>query len=268
MHSTTGYAPVNGAQLYYEVAGEGTPLILLHAGVADSRMWDEQFATFAKKYRVIRFDYRGFGKSAMPAGEFCNYADVAGLLDFLEAPQAIVIGISFGGLIAIDFALAHPERVLKLILAAPSVSGSTASERIKSFWQAEEEAFDRGDVDGAVEVNLQAWVDGIYRQPDEVDTAVRQKVGLMQREIFEVDVPDDIDEIELEPPAYGRVAEITATTLILIGTLDLPEKVEQANWLNEQMPNAQLMTIPDVAHMINMEAPTIFNESVFTFLNN
>lgn len=266
MHSTTGFAPVNGAQLYYEMAGDGTPLLLLHAGVADSRMWDEQFTVLAEKYRVIRFDYRGFGQSQMPAGEFCNYEDVAGLLDFLAAPQAIVVGISFGGLIAIDFTLAYPERVLKLVLAAPSVSGATPSDRIKQFWQAEDEAFERGDLDEAVEVNLRAWVDGIYRQPHEVNTAVRQIVGLMQREIFEMDTPDDIDEIDLEPPAHGRVQTITTPTLILIGSLDLPEKVEQASWLAEQLPNAQLVTIPDAAHLLNMEAPEPFNQHVLHFL--
>ena len=266
MQSKTGFAPVNGAQLYYEMAGEGTPLILLHAGVADSRMWDEQFDAFAQNYRVIRFDYRGFGQSAMPAGEFCNYADVAGLLDYLNAPQAIVVGISFGGLIAIDFALAYPERVLQLVLAAPSVSGSKPSERIKGFWQAEDDAFERGDLDEAVEVNLRAWVDGIYRQPDEVNQAVREKVGVMQREIFGVDVPDDIDEIDLDPPAYGRISTLNSNTFILIGKLDLPEKVEQANWLHQQLPNAQLMEIPNVAHMINMEAPQQFNKHVLRFL--
>ena len=266
MHSTTGFAPINGAHLYYEMAGEGTPMILLHAGVADSRMWDEQFTAFAKKYCVIRFDYRGFGQSAMPAGMFCNYEDVAGLLDYLDAPQAIVIGISFGGLIAIDFSLAFPERVLKLVLAAPSVSGATASERIKGFWQAEDAAFERGGLDEAVEINLRAWVDGIYRQPDEVDTAVRQKVGLMQREIFEIDTPDDIDEIELDPPAYGRVTTITTPTLILAGGFDLPEKIEQAIWLSEQIPNAELIMIPNVAHMLNMEAPNHFNKHILHFL--
>lgn len=266
MNLTTGFAPVNGAQLYYEVAGEGTPLILLHAGVADSRMWDEQFEQFAAHYRVIRFDYRGFGRSAMPAGTFCNYEDVAALLDYLSAAQAIVVGISFGGLIAIDLALAYPERVLKLVLAAPSVSGAKPSERIKGFWQAEEAAFDRGDLEEAVEVNLRAWVDGIYRGPDEVATAVRQKVGLMQRQIFEMEIPDEIDEIGLEPPAYGRVAEMSTPTLILIGNLDLPEKMEQATWLAGQMPNTRLVTIPDVAHMINMEAPALFNAEVLGFL--
>ncbi|MCP4357168.1 MAG: alpha/beta hydrolase, partial [Chloroflexi bacterium] len=205
----TGYAPVNGAQLYYEMTGEGMPLILLHAGVADGRMWDEQFTAFARQYRVIRFDYRGFGRSAMPPGKFCNYEDVASLLDYLGAAEAILVGISFGGLIAIDFALAYPERVLKLTLAAPSVSGATPSERIKQFWKAEDAAFERGDLDEAVELNLRLWVDGIYRQPDEVNTAVRQKVALMQREIFEMDIPDDIEEVGLEPVAYGRVSTIT-----------------------------------------------------------
>ncbi|MCP4362397.1 MAG: alpha/beta hydrolase, partial [Chloroflexi bacterium] len=103
-------------------------------------------------------------------------------------------------------------------------------------------------------------------QPDEVNTAVRQKVALMQREIFEMDIPDDIEEVGLEPVAYGRVSTITTPTLILSGSLDLPEKVEQANWLIGQIPNAQLATIPNVAHMLNMETPELFNDHVLDFL--
>ena len=267
MNSKSGLAPVNGAQLYYELAGEGVPLILLHAGVADSRMWDDQFTAFAKTHSVVRFDARGFGRSAMPSGTFCNYEDVAGLLDYLATPQAIVVGLSFGGLMAIDFALAYPDRVRKLVLAAPSISGAKPSERLKDFWKAEEAAFDRGDLNEAVEVNLRTWVDGLYRTPAEVDTAVRQKVALMQRDIFQMTIPDDIEEIELVPPAYGRVSTITTPTLILIGSLDLPEKVEEAHWLAAQMPNARLVTVADVAHMINLEAPELFNAEVLRFLD-
>lgn len=266
MKTKTGYASVNGAKLYYEVAGNGVPLLLLHAGVADSRMWDEQFTVLAAEYGVIRFDYRGFGRSAMPPATFCNYEDVAGLLDFLEVPQAIVVGISFGGLIALDFALAYPGRVRKLVLGAPSVSGAVPSTRLKSFWEAEDEAIAREDWDEAVEINLRLWVDGIYRQPHEVDTAVRQKVGLMQREIFAIDIPDGVDEVCLEPPAYGRIHTISAPTLVLVGTLDLPEKVEQARWLAAQIPRARLATMPQVAHMLNMETPERFNQLVLDFL--
>ena len=267
MQKQTGFAPINGAQIYYEVAGEGLPMILLHAGVADCRMWDQQFAEFAQKYRVVRFDWRGFGRSAMSASQFSNHEDVAGLLNFLQIERAIVVAISFGGKNAIDFALAHPARVAALVLGAPSIGGAEPSARIRQFWQDEDEAIERGDLDTAVELNLKLWVDGIHRQPDEVDTAVRAKVGQMQREIFQMDSPDEVEEVEIEPEAYGRLAEIIAPTLVLVGDLDLPEKVEQSAWLAEQLPNAQYATIPGVAHMLNMEKPALFNQLVLDFLN-
>lgn len=266
MQTTTGFAEVNGAQLYYEVAGAGVPLVLLHAGVADGRMWDEQFAALAEKYRVIRYDMRGFGRTAVPPGAFSHHEDLAGLLNELQVKQASVVGISNGGRIALDFTLAYPERVQALVLAAPSVGGSQPSARIRGFWDEEDAAIEQEDWETAVEVNLQAWVDGIYRQPEEVDTAVRQKVALMQREIFDIPVPVDAQEQPLQPVAYGRLAEITVPTLILVGDLDLPEKVEQANWLVMQIPNAQLVTIPQVAHMLNMEAAEQFNQHVSSFL--
>lgn len=266
MHSQTGFAPVNGAQLYYEICGEGQPLILLHAGVGDGRLWDDQFAVFAEQFRVIRFDLRGFGRSAMPEGRFSNHDDILGLLDFLDVARAVVVGISYGGRIAIDFALAQPQRVSALVLGAPTVSGHKPSERIIQFWEAEEAAVERGDLDTAVELNLRLWVDGLHRQPDEVNPAVRQKVGQMQREILQMDIPENVEAFGLEPAANGRLAEISAPTLVLVGELDLPEMVEQAAWLAEEISSAQQAIIPGVAHMLNMEAPTQFNKLVLDFL--
>ncbi len=266
MQTQTGLAPINGAQLYYEVAGSGQPMILLHAGVADGRFWDDQFAVFAQHYRVIRFDLRGFGRSVMPEGSFSNHGDVASLLDFLQVDRAIVVGISFGGKIALDFALAYPQRVAALVLGAPSVGGTKPSERIIQVWTDEDAAIEREDWETAVEINLRTWVDGIHRQPNEVNPAVRQKVGQMQREIFQMVIPDDIEEIELDPAANGRLAEITVPTLVLVGALDLPEKVEQAAWLTGQIANAQHVIIPAVAHMLNMEVPAEFNQLVLAFL--
>lgn len=268
MQTQTGFAPINGAQLYYEGAGAGKPLILLHAGVADSRMWDEQFAIFAQTFRTLHYDLRGFGRSAMPAGQFSHHDDVAGLLDFLQVDRAIVLGISFGGKVAIDFALAYPQRVTALVLGASTVGGTQPSERIFQFWEEEETAVEQGDLETAVELNLQLWVDGPFRQPDEVNADVRQKVGQMQREIFQMDVPEDVEELRLEPAANGRLAEINTPTLVLVGDLDLPETVEQAKWLAEQIPNAQYAVIPGVAHMLNMEKPTLFNQRVLDFLSD
>jgi pimeloyl-ACP methyl ester carboxylesterase len=119
-----GFAEVNGASLYYDVAGNGEPLVLVHAGIADRRMWDGQLKAFAERYRVIRYDMRGCGRSEAPTGaSFSHHDDLRGLLDFLGIERAILVGCTIGARTAIDFALALPERVRALALVCPSVSG-------------------------------------------------------------------------------------------------------------------------------------------------
>ena len=129
--SRSGFLNAQGAPLYYEVAGpESAPaLLLLHAGVADSRMWDEQFSVFARQYRTIRYDLRGFGQSQFPAGPFANYEDPAELLTYLGIAKAHVVGLSFGSKVALNFALIDPERVNALVLAAPAVGGGPLLRR-------------------------------------------------------------------------------------------------------------------------------------------
>jgi pimeloyl-ACP methyl ester carboxylesterase len=262
----SGLAEVNGAQLYYEVTGAGVPILLLHAGVADCRMWDGQMADFAARYKVVRFDLRGFGRSSMPAMAFSNVADVKGIMDYLGIKPAFVVGISFGGMIALDFTLAHPDYVRGLILGAPSVSGATPSSRIRAFWRDEEEALSAGDLQAATELNLELWVDGPHRTAEEVNPEVREGVRQMQMAIFSKDIPEGVDEIEPKWPAIKRLGEVSAPSQILIGELDLEEKHALVDRLVEEVPGSQKSMIPGVAHMLNMEAPDAFNKIVLQFL--
>jgi len=121
-HVESGYLPIPGARLYFEAAGEGHPLVLIHAGVADNRMWDEQFTVFAQRYRVIRYDTRGFGKSKTEDVEFSNHQDLLDLLDHLNVRKAYLVGASRAGGIAINFTLEHPERVDGLALVGSAAS--------------------------------------------------------------------------------------------------------------------------------------------------
>ena len=257
---------INGANLHVTVSGAGEPLLLIHAGVADSRMFKPQLAAFEARYRVIRFDMRGFGRSNLPPGQFSNIADVGGLLDHLGVAQAHMLGVSFGGLVALDFALAHPDRVKSLILGAPSISGEAPSERIRQFWSEEEALLEAGDLAGATEVNLRLWVDGPQRTPEQVDPAVREQVRAMQMHIFQIPVPDDLEELSPEPSAIERLAEVKLPTLIIVGSLDLPEKVASAERLATEIGNARYAVIEGAAHMMNMEKPAEFNQLVLDFL--
>ena len=264
--SSSQYAAINGAQIYYETYGNGPPLLLIHAGVADSRMWDAQLEVFARDYRLIRFDLRGFGRSNMPAGPFANYEDVRVLLDHLGVQAAHLLGISFGGAIALDFTLAYPEYVQSLILGAPSVGGVEPTERIRRFWQEEDQALEAGDLHGATEINLRLWVDGPQRAPDQVDPQVRESVRQMQLAIFQKEIPEDVDEIDLDPPAVERLSEIDVPVLVMVGELDLEEKQLSASQLAAAIPAASYVLLPGVAHMLNMERPEQFNRSVLKFL--
>src|SRR5260370_38118700 len=119
----TGFVETNGTKLYYEMMGEGHPLVLLHGGYMDRRIWDDQFAAFAQNYQVIRYDIRGFGKSALPQVPYADWQDLFNLLTFLDVEKAHLLGLSLGGVIALDFTLMYPEMVDALILVGSPVPG-------------------------------------------------------------------------------------------------------------------------------------------------
>ncbi|MFN8441010.1 MAG: alpha/beta hydrolase [Caldilineaceae bacterium] len=263
---STNFLSINDTTLHYEERGSGNPLLFIHAGVADLRMWDEQVAWFAHAYRTIRFDMRGFGQSLMQPGSFSFHGDVVGVLDALGITKAILIGCSFGSLVALNVALDTPERVAGLILASPSVDGETPSERIRQFWRDEAAALETGDIAGATELNLRLWVDGPHRTPEQVDPDVREQVRTMQEAIFRLPQVEEVEVIELDPQAIERLERVTVPTLVIAGALDLEEKVALAKEAATRIPNAQYVEIAEAAHMVNMEQPIIFNQHVQRFI--
>lgn len=263
-----GFAEVDGAKLYYEVTGEGHPLLLLHAGIGDSRMWEPQWDEFASEYRVIRTDMRGYGRTVVASGLFFYHEDVAALLTHLGEETAAVTGLSFGGRVAIDFALAYPEMVSALVLGAPAVSGWEYSEELERFSAEEDKLLERGDLAGATELNLHTWVDGPFRMPNHVDSAVRERVREMQIDVFRVVVPDDAEDEPLEPPAMERLEEIQVPTLIIIGELDQPDFLQIADTLAARIPGAEKVAIPGAAHLPSMERSGRFHRIVLDFLRS
>ncbi len=131
----SGFAPSDGARLYYEISGSGESLVLVHTGIADSRMWDGRLATFARRYRVIRYDMRGFGRSAMVEGPFSHHEDLRALLDSLGIERVFLVGCSIGGRAIIDFTLEHPERVRALVPVGSALSGFDAGEDPPEQWE-------------------------------------------------------------------------------------------------------------------------------------
>ncbi len=167
--------PVDGARLAFELAGEGQTVVFVHAGICDRRMWELQFARYAERYRVIRYDMRGFGDSSNGAGPYSHASDLVALLDELGIDSAILVGASMGGGVALDVALSHPGRIIGLVTVGTSHRGFTADDSaLINAWQEAETAFERGDLVGANGIEMRIRVDGPHRTPDQVDPALRR----------------------------------------------------------------------------------------------
>ncbi len=262
----TGFADVNNTRLYYEVAGTGHPLVLIHGGLVNRRLWDDQFAVFAQHYQVIRFDIRSLGDSAPITAETQPYSleeDLYSLLKFLGIEKTYVLGLSMGGAMAIDFTLMYPEMVDALIPVAMGLSGFEGEEP----WTEVDEALRRGDVAQAVELTLRMWTDGPMRTPDQVDLDVREKVRVMTTRNFEHPEEENATQPRaLEPTAISRLAEIHVPTLIIIGDQDVLDILKIADILEKGIPGARIEVIPGTAHHLNMEKPQEFNRIVLDFL--
>lgn len=253
--------------LTYEIAGSGPPIVLIHAGIADSRMWDDQFAAFAERFTVIRYDVRGFGRNVTPAETYSDRGDLLAVFDAAGVERAAIVGVSKGAMIALDFALDHPDRVTALILAAPALGGVPASAAAAEFYAAVDDLYEEGDLDGAVEMELSRWVDGPRRSSDMVDPTVREKVRVMNTENF--DTGDMGKEQPLMPPAVGRLDEVEVPTLVIVGDGDVREIFQNANTLAMGIPGAsQVVVMHDVAHMLTMERPDEFNRIAIEFLES
>jgi 3-oxoadipate enol-lactonase len=267
-HSEQGHLEVNGAQLYYEVAGSGPAVALIHAGITDCRMWDAQFAAFAEHYRVVRYDHRGFGRSSMPPGPYTLRDDLRGLLQTLGIERATLIGTSMGGGVALDCALEHPGVAEALVLVGSGLGGSPPSDYLREQWQAIGEAMERDGIDAANELELRLWVDGQGRTPEQVDPAMRERVREMNRAVLAREAENDElgQPQRLDPPAIGRLGEIAVPTLVIVGDRDVPTIVENADRLATGIAGAQKVVLPDVAHLPPMERPDEFNRLILDFL--
>jgi 3-oxoadipate enol-lactonase len=261
------FLKLHDGQIYYEEAGTGQALVLLHAGIAHSAMWDLQFEYFARTQRVVRYDQRGFGKTVTTTPHFNRRADLLAMLDHLKIKYGILMGCSMGGQIATDFALEHPDRVAALILIAPGLSGNQPDPSLASASEEQEAAYNAKDWERLIELELQMWVDGPKRTPDESDTAVRAKIREMELENLKINT-DGYDSVQLDPPAFGRLHQIRVPTLIIIGDGDQPSLVTTASKLAREIPNAQLHEMQGVAHVPSMERAEEVNRAIEKFLES
>ncbi len=263
MKIQTAFAEVNGTRLYYERAGAGNPLVLLHGFTLDTRMWDDQFEPFAQHADVIRYDLRGFGKSALPTELPYNHADdLNALLNSLEIVQADVVGLSKGGAVAADFALDHPDRVRSLILVDTVLGG---------FQWSNESNWHNGRVwevaqTGGIPAAKAAWLEHPLFRPAHEKPALAARLRQIVEGFSGWHFVNRNPEHGSKPPAITRLDAIRAPVLIILGERDMDDFRAIADTLAQKIPGARKAVLPGVGHMANMEAPEQFNQIVSRFL--
>lgn len=257
----SGIAEVNGTRLYYERAGSGPAVILLHGGNLDSRMWDDQMPALVNSFSVIRYDIRPYGRSAQTEKGFSSVEDLRALMDHLNVKTASLVGLSLGGRIAIDFALTYPGRADKLVLMGPGLTGyalNVNDERLKPILTKALE----GDAEGAMDLWLQ--------HPMMAPAMSRPKVAARIREIVKDNLQVwrrlPVGEQVPAPPAVERLGDITSPTLIMVGERDVPDIQAIVKLLQRDVKGARTEVIPGAAHMPNMEDPERVNRLLLAFL--
>jgi 3-oxoadipate enol-lactonase len=252
--------------LTYDQAGNGHPLLLVHAGIVDRHMWDPVWESLTAGYRVIRPDLRGFGETPVSLEPYTNSADLADLLRELDAAPAHVIGVSNGGAASLDLALAEPGLVDRLVLVAPGLPGWEWGPQLQADWEAEEAAWERRDLDEVAWMNVRIWVDGPQRG-GEAPSEVRQAVFDMYRHALELQaVEGAMDPEPREPRARDHLGEVSQPTLIVVGDLDQPDMMAVGEHVAASIPGARLAAMHGVAHLPPMEAPDAFVDLVTGFL--
>ena len=248
--SQSGIAEVNGTKLYYEMAGSGQAMVLLHGGAVDSRAWDDQFAEFAVHYRVIRYDLRNSGKSASPETPFSNSEDLYALLQYLKVDKAYLLGISRGGGIAFDFTLDHPEMVAALVLVSANLSKTPDAYR-----QMFERVSEAGKTEGAAAA-ARVWGYDPYQGP--VREAARPRVLQVMEENLprfrHFDGSVAVRQLSSSDiPRSERLSEIHVPTLVIAGELDnVDGRANYDNWARG-IRNAKKIIFPNAAHLVNID---------------
>jgi len=258
----------HGAQLYCEAAGKGAPLVMIHAGVADCRQWNNEFKSFARTHRVVRYDMRGYGRSEPAEGDFNHMWDLIAVLDTLEIQgPAILMGCSMGGGLAIDFALEHPSRVRALITVGSSPSGLDLAVAESPKFQLADKAWQDGDVDLTAELETQIWFDGDGRDSTKVDPEMRMLALEMDRQALRHEARKLGKRLpNSSTPAFDRLGRLEAPSLIIVGAQDQPYARAAADYMASHMPHSRMVVIEDAAHLTNMDHPEVFRSVVEEFL--
>jgi len=258
--SRRDFIPVRGGRLYYEECGAGADaVVLIHDGIVHSAVWDDVWPAFCGRFHTVRYDRRGYGRSPVSSASYWEADDLAAILRHTGIKRATLVGSSHGGEIAINFTLAHPESVGRLVLVGAVVGGFTYTEHFIARNTANSEPFRKGDVAGG----LKAWANDRYLIAPGNDAARKRLLDLL------VASPQDLTHTEnvLPPkPALPRLGDIHAPTLVLVGDADIPDVHAHAGAIEAGIPRSRRVIIPNTGHIMYLEKPEEFARIVTEFI--
>ena len=258
----SGIAEVNNTRLYFERAGSGPAVVLLHGGNLDSRMWDDQVAPLSQSFTVVRHDIRPYGRSAPSEKGFSSVEDLRALLDHLGIARASLVGLSLGGRIAIDFTLAYADRVNKLVLMGPGLTGYQFKVENDQHMKRAIDRAASGDPKGAMEL----WLEHPMMKPAMLNPALADRIRKIANDNVTIWERLGVGERVPNPPAIQRLSEIRKPTLLIVGEQDVPDIQAIIKLLQAGIAGSRTEVIPGAGHMPNMEAPERVNQLLKAFL--
>ena len=262
---------VFGGKIAYEVEGSGSPIVLLHEGIADRHMWNREFPLLARNHRVVRYDLRGYGGSDPATSDFYPVNDLIALIDHLRMERPLIVGPSIGGKIALDLTIAQPDKVGGLLLIAPVYSGmdydhvpggKSTFERDERFSKAAADAWAAGNLEEATEHLRQLWASALTGSALDL---FRVMVRDNAKEVFEE--RSGQHERRDGEPAAARLKEIRVPTRILVGDRDNPAMPHCANFLARGIAGASVQLVPGADHLLNLSVPETFDAALSTFVS-
>jgi pimeloyl-ACP methyl ester carboxylesterase len=259
-----GFVETNGTKLYYEEAGSGSPVVLIHGGWLNSQQWDEQMALLSRDYRVVRYDCRGSGRSVMGDSVYAHDDDLSALLAHLHIDRAQIVGVSAGAQVAIDFALSHPAMVTSLMLGSSPLGGFDTGQEFRDGMRGVAAA---GVADDLELEQQRIWAFAPFKVASGMpDVRKRLDELILHQYTWATNRPTSPKSKRGPTPPGARLGEIKIPTLVVVGTGEMPGLVSEAEFVARTIPGAQIERIENAGHFPNLEQPKRYDDLLTNWL--